>query len=328
MTSASIMPRDADLSVRPTDDVPDVTLRCAGKLSYAASIENPAARLLGRAVERLFGRERLERRYDAYRRDRVAGRIGSNARTFWDEAVRRMGVRIDAAHTDRVPTEGSLVIVANHPFGVMDGIAIAQTIGKVRDDLLILAHEALARVPETRSYLLTVDFSETQAAERHNVRIRAEALKHLRRGGALLVFPAGNVMTTPHALAHCAVDAPWGPLTARLIMKSSASVLPVHVAGQNGRLFQIVSQFSQTLRYALLFRETARHIHGRIELRLGHAIGPDAIARWGDADTMTARLRAHVEALAEPTHLADVSSALWLDPLPPVPAGAPIPRFA
>ena len=156
--------------------------------------------------------------------------------------------------------------------------------------------------------------------------VRAAALRHLRGGGALLVFPAGNVMTASHALARRAIDAPWGPLTARLVMKSRAAVLPIHVPGQNGRVFQIVSQFSQTLRYALLFRETARHIGGRIELRIGHAIEPDAIARWGAADVVTARLRAHVEALADDG--ADRTDECWLEPVPPVPADAPVPNLA
>lgn len=327
MTTAATSAGEA--TADPHDMLSEVTRRHAGEFSYAASIENPAARMIGRGVENLFGRGRLERRYRAFRRDRAVGRAPVG--TFWDEAVRRMDVRVNVTNPERIPATGALVAVANHPFGAMDGIAIAHALGRVRGDVLILAHEALARVPETRPHLLTVDFSATRGAERHNVRMRAAALRHLRRGGALLVFPAGNVMTTPHALARRAVDAPWGSLTARLVMKSGAAVLPIHVPGQNGRLFQIVSQFSQTLRYALLFREATRHIRGRIELRLGELIDPRRIAAWGDADAVTARLRAHVDALADGRageRMDEWADDLWLDPVPPVPCNAAVPDLA
>lgn len=277
-------------------DLPSVTRRAEGRLSYAASIANPVARGVGRATEALFGRRRLEALYATYRRDVARGM--DRAPSFWTAAVERMNVRVVAHGAARVPAVGPLVVVANHPFGCMDGIALAHAIGRVRGDVMILAHEALARVPETRTHLLTVDFAGTREATRHNVRMRATALAHLRRGGALIVFPAGSVMTTPRPFAARAQDAPWGALAARLALKSRAAVLPVFVPGQNGRLFQIVSQFSQTLRYALLFHETARHVNGRIDLHVGALLPHAVVRRWGDVEAVTARLRERTFALA------------------------------
>ena len=247
----------------------------APALSYAASIPQPITRVLGRAVERVAGQRRLERLYREYRASL------EEPADFWDEAIRRMDidVALRGAGIGGIPREGPLLVVANHPFGALDGIALAWAIGRVREDVKVLAHEALARVPETRPHLFVVDFSGTREAERANVLSRAGALAHLKRGGTVIVFPAGAVMTTPNAFSRRALELDWGPLTARLALRSKASVLPVFVSGQNGRLFQIASnlpneRLSQTLRYALLFRETARCIGGQIELQVGEILDP------------------------------------------------------
>lgn len=277
------------------------------RLSYAEGVEGRGARALCRLIEALSGRRRLERLYRRYRRE-------PHGEDFWDEALRRLRVRVELGGrgAEAIPPKGPLVVVANHPFGVIDGIAVAWAVGRRRRDVRVLAHDALARVPETRERLFTIDFSPTREAERRNARARAAALAHLRRGGALVVFPAGRVMTTAHALGRRAEDGPWGPLTARLALRSGATVLPVFVPGQNSRLFQIVSHISQTLRYALLFRETARRIGGRVELRIGAPIPPEALASGGDAQAVARDLRARTLSLAEPwTRPADPIEERW-----------------
>lgn len=247
----------------------------APALSYAASIPQPFTRALGRAVERVADQRRLERLYREYRAS------PDEPTDFWDEAIRRMNidVALSGVGIGGIPREGPLLVVTNHPFGALDGIALAWAIGRVRDDVKVLAHEALVRVPETRPHLFVIDFSSTRAAERANVLSRAGALAHLKRGGTVVVFPAGAVMTTPNAFSRHARELEWGPLTARLALRSKAQILPIFLSGQNGRLFQIASnlpdeRLSQTLRYALLFRETARFIGGRIELQVGELLDP------------------------------------------------------
>ena len=287
------------------------------RFSYAASIEDPASRALGVAIERLSGRRRMERLYRRYRDE-------PHGDDFWDEALARMRVCVapSGPGVSAIPREGPLVVVANHPFGTIDGIALAWAVGRVRGGVKLLAHEALARVPETRPHLLTIDFSEGREVERGNARARAAALAHLRAGGALVVFPAGQVMTTPGPFARRALDAPWGPLTARLVMRSGAAVLPVFIPGQNSRLFQVASHLSQTVRYALLFHETARHVGGRIELRIGRPIPPETTRSSGDAVAVTRMLRARTFALAEAQRPGSIGDR------PPPRMGAPWPDAA
>lgn len=241
-------------------------------------------------LEAMTGRRRLDVLYRGYVGDPSRG-------DFFAEAISRMNIRLAGQGVAHIPRQGPLAVVANHPYGAMDGIALGCLLGRFRGDVRIIAHSALARVPELAEKLFAIDFSGTREAERANIKARAAALGHLKNGGCLMVFPAGGVMTTPHPLARRAVELNWGPLSARLIMRSGATVLPVHVPGQNSRLFQVASHLSQSLRYALLFHEAARMIDGRIALHVGRPIDPAVIAGFQDAVALTEWLRWQVFSL-------------------------------
>lgn len=293
---------------RPTDSVsatdplsssaaPDHGLRTglakgAVRLSYAATIEHRLMRRLCLALEVATGRPKLERLYERY----CAEPHGDD---FFIEAIERMGVDIRLQGEGVIPATGPLAVVANHPFGAMDGIAVGCLLGRVRSDVMIIAHSALARVPELAERLFPIDFSGTREAERGNIKSRTAALAHLKSGGCLVVFPAGAVMTTPRPWARAAEELPWGPLSARLIMRSGAAVLPLYVGGQNSCLFQLASHVSQSFRYALLFHEAARMIGGTIDMTLGRPIPSETLATFQDAVALTAWLRRQVFSLAE-----------------------------
>ncbi|HEY5238518.1 MAG TPA: lysophospholipid acyltransferase family protein [Rhizomicrobium sp.] len=236
--------------------------------SYAAPDDPWAKRLLIRAIERATGQPYLKRIYDDNRANPVKGE------SFFAAAIRRLDLHI-AANDEvltRWPRKGALVVVANHPFGVLDGLIICDLVSRVRDDFRVLTNSVLLRAEEVRSFLLPVDFADTPDALRTNLKTRAEAKTHLKNGGCLIVFPAGGVATTPRIWERHAVDAEWKNLTARLILQSRASVAPVFFAGQNGRLFQIASHFSMTLRLSLLFKEVHDRIGTQIEVRIGEAV--------------------------------------------------------
>jgi putative hemolysin len=242
------------------------------------------------AIERMTGRPRLEKLY----RDYVER--GAEREDFFTGAVRRLAlnVRYDPAKLARLPESGPVVVVANHPYGVLDGIVLGWLVGQVRKDFLILVHSLLTRAPEARPYLLPVDFSGTPEAQETNLQSRERARQHLANGGALLVFPAGAVSTSPDALGRSpAVDAPWHPFVAQLVLRQKAPVLPVHFAGQNSRLFQMASHVSLTLRLSLLFKE----VHDRIGTDVDVAIGD--LAPFDELRAMSGRrgLLAHLRRL-------------------------------
>ena len=233
--------------------------------SYA-SPEDPALRRVAiRTIERLTGQPRLKRIYlDNQRRPRPG-------ESLWEAALRelRLEVDYDPARLAAIPAAGPVVVVANHPFGVLDGLVIGYLIAKVRPDFKILTHSVLYRAQELRPHLLPVDFGATRSATQTTLRSRAAALAWLRAGGVVVVFPAGAVSTAGQPFGGRALDAAWKPFAARAIIETRASVLPVFFGGQNSRLFQVASHVSQTLREALLFHEVRNKVGGRVRVRIG-----------------------------------------------------------
>jgi putative hemolysin len=188
--------------------------------------------------------------------------------------------------------------VANHPFGVLDGLVICWLTSLRRMDFKVLTNSALDGVPEARPYILPVDFSGTKEALAANVAMRKEALDHVKAGGCVIVFPGGGVATTPRPFDRTAVDDEWKPFTAKLITHSGAHVTPVYFEGQNSRLFQLASHFSLELRLALVFREVKRRMGTALPVVIGETLTPDALKDAGKRKGLMEFLRAQTYGLA------------------------------
>lgn len=261
--------------------------------SYAAPDDPWVKRMFIRAIERMTGQPYLKRIYDDNRAHPVAGE------TFFDAATRRLELNI-AANEDALnewPKTGPLVVVANHPFGVLDGLIICHLVSKVRSDFRVLTNSVLFRAEEIRAFLLPVDFADTEAALQTNLRTRAEAKLHLTRGGCLIVFPAGGVSTTPSFWHKRAFDAEWKTFTGRLILQSRAPVAPVFFRGQNSRLFQLASHISMTLRLSLLFKEVHDRIGTTIRVCIGDVIPFEQLPAGADRQAFMRMLRERTYAL-------------------------------
>ena len=245
----------------PADDPPDT-------FSYAAPDDPKLKRFVIRAIERLTGQPYLKWLYDQHVTHPVPGE------NFWDAAIRQLELKLVANDEElsHWPRTGPLVVVSNHPYGVLDGVAICHIVSKVRPDFRVLTNSVLYRAPEIREFLLPIDFAETEEALRTNLKSRAEAKAHLTQGGCLIVFPAGGVSTTPSVWHRRAVDTEWKTFTARLIAQARAPVVPVYFAGQNSRLFQLASHVSLTLRLSLLFKEVHNKIGSELHVRIGRPV--------------------------------------------------------
>lgn len=244
------------------------------RFSYAAPGDALLKRFVIQLIERMTGQPRLKRLYEAYRAAPVPEDI-------WQDALQRLQLKLvfDAAPLDSWPRTGPLVVICNHPFGVVDGLAICALTSRIRPDFRILTNALLTQDSAMRRHMLPVDFSGTATATRTNLRSRAEARDHLMQGGCLIVFPAGGVSTTPSLWHRRATDAAWGGLTAKLIVQSGASVAPVYFPGQNSRLFQIASHLHLTLRLALLFKEAHDRIGSTVHLYPGRVIAAADLPR-------------------------------------------------
>jgi putative hemolysin len=270
-------------------------LGSAENFSYAGAGDPWLKRTLIRTIERATGQPHLRNIYEEYLAERT------HTAAFWDEALARLALKLDCnfAPLDTWPRTGPLVVVANHPYGVLDGIVICHLVSWVRGDFLVLTNELLTRSEELRPYLLPVDFSETDDALHTNLKSRAAAKYHLMNGGCVIVFPAGGVSTTPSIWHRRATDAEWKNLTGRLIAQSRATVAPVYFDGQNSRVFQIASHISMTLRLSLLFKEVRDRIGTTLRVRLGNAVPHETLAAIGDRTAIMQHLRDMTYALAD-----------------------------
>jgi putative hemolysin len=246
----------------------------ARDISYAHSGQTRAGRAMIRAMENATGRLRLIRRVEGYDRDVAAGR------DFWEVICARYGLRLDVTRGDlaAIPAEGPLVIVANHPYGILDGLMMGRILSERRGgDFKVLANDVFCRAPDLQRVILPISFDESKEAARANLASRSEALRYLGAGGAIGVFPGGTVSTAARPFSQ-PMDPSWRNFTAKMIARSGATVVPIFFEGANSRLFQLASHLHVTLRMGMLIREFRARTNGPVRVAIGAPIGPETIA--------------------------------------------------
>jgi putative hemolysin len=266
--------------------------------SYAHPGQSVFRRAVIRTVELLTGQPRLRRLYvDWVICDKRPGE------PVFDAALRKLSItpniRSGAANLALVPETGGLLLVANHPFGVVDGLAIGHIGMRLRGNVRVLTNSLLCRVPEIDPHLLPVDFSGTPEARRLTSDTRRRAAQLLAQGKVVAIFPAGGVSTANRPLKGRAVDAPWHPFVSRLATIPGVTTLPLHFSGQNSRLFQIASHASYPMRVALIFHETRRRMARPVDIAVGTPISADDLATV-PRDQIVTQLRRATMALASP----------------------------
>lgn len=275
-------------------------------LSYAAYFDHPVKRNFVRVVEKLSGQRLIKKKYDHYRMN-LADDV-----PFFDAAIQLLDldVKISASRLAQIPKSGPLVIVANHPFGVLDGLIICWLVALVRPDFKVLTNAVLDGAPEATEYLLPIDFASTKEAQKTNIATRRESMERLKNGECIVVFPSGGVATTPRAFARQAIDDTWKPFTAKLITQSGASVTPIFFEGQNSRIFQWASHVSIELRLALIFHEVNRRMGKSIPVHIGETLTPDVLKGAGKRSELMTFLRQQTYGLAPEKYQSRI---LWAE---------------
>ncbi|CTQ50073.1 hypothetical protein JDO7802_02091 [Jannaschia donghaensis] len=228
------------------------------QLSYAGTFTNPVKAFVIRLIEWSTGKLRL---LQLIRRFEAEGVETGHA--FFAHALRVMEIEVRTPDDQiaHIPQSGPCVIVANHPHGLVDGMILAELVGRVRQDYRILTRSLLTDVPEVSALMIPVPFAHEKDARERNLEMRRRAMLHLEDGGCIVVFPAGSVAASKTAFGP-AVEKPWNPFTAKMIRRSGATVVPVHFDGANSRAYQIANRISATLRQGLLLHEVV-HSLGR-----------------------------------------------------------------
>lgn len=214
--------------------------------------------------------------------------------------LEEVGVGYDLPDEDlaRFPAKGPVAVVANHPFGMIEGVLLGHILRRVRPDVKFMANYILGRIPGLSDLFTYVDPFEVPSAKRTNMRPLRESLRYMKSGGAMVFFPAGEVASL-QLQSRTITDPEWSPTVAGLIRRSGASVMPAYFAGANSRLFQILGLVHPRLRTVMLPRELLKQADKTISIRFGEVLEPDKLADFDDLEMM-AYLRARVYMLGEP----------------------------
>jgi len=228
------------------------------KLSYANTFPDPWQRNTIRTIEWMTGKMRLLRLIRRFERAGVP-----QGQPFWKQALHHM--RIDLLTPEeqiaRVPRDGPLIVVANHPHGLVDGMILAELIGRVREDYKILTRSLLTGIEEIKQFMIPVPFPHEENSQKKFLEMRRRAMEHLATGGVVALFPSGVVASADRYFGP-AVEREWNVFTAKMIMRSGAAVVPIFFPGSNSRWYQIASLVSPPVRQGLLIHEVA-HALGR-----------------------------------------------------------------
>lgn len=250
-------------------------------------------RFLAAFLERVFGLRTLSEIYE--RRP-----LGVNPKDFLSYVIDALGVSNTLKQEENlleIPKEGSLLIVANHPLGGLEGIVLANELLKYRPDLKVLTNELLRRIPELKELFVGVDILSQRASKSNFAGIK-QIHSHLRSGGAVLIFPAGMVATYEREYGRVQ-DRPWKRLVGQLIKRYQCVTLPIHVDGRNSTVFYAAGMIHPRLRTILLPRQLSNKNGFNLTLTIGRIIPSEEIRLVRDPQAITDYLRVSTDALEQ-----------------------------
>lgn len=262
-------------------------------LTYSDPKDPYLKRNLIKAIEYATGRKRLEAALNE-----ILQKDPSPA-DLWKLMRERLGITI-AINRDKlaaIPKQGPLIFIANHPFGVVDGIIFGELINKIRPEFKFLVNEALCKEEKLNRYFLPIDFREGKEAIHTNLETRRLALEYLENGNAIAIFPAGGVSTAPK-IWQKATDLEWKRFVSKLIRKAKADVVPMYFEGSNSFLFQALSSISMDLRVSLLLNEVRNKVGTTVKVTIGEVIGHESILKVAKEQDLLLYLRSVVYSLA------------------------------
>jgi len=242
------------------------------EISYAITAKSRKGRVLIRSVENATGRLRLIHRARGYDKDINA------QNSFWDVVTRRYGLSLEviSGSLANIPASGPVVVISNHPYGILDGLMMGKILSSARTEFRIMAHKVFSKADEISDSILPVSFDGTKEALAMNLNTRKEALAYINSGGAVGIFPGGSV-SSPERIWSRPMDPEWRTFSAKMISRSNATVVPVFFEGFNSRRFHMAGRMSRTLRTALLVNEFKRRINKPVKIAVGQPLDRAAL---------------------------------------------------
>jgi putative hemolysin len=190
---------------------------------------------------------------------------------FWKKTLDILKINYIAENVDNIPKAGSSIIVANHPFGLLDGLIICSIICDVRKDYKILINDEVSQIDQIREYLLPIKFSTLTEDIKKNIISKKKAIEHVNSNGILITFPSGEVATSS-LIFNEANERRWKPLIGSIINKTNAEIIPVRFFGKNSLFFQTIGFVNNNLRRILFIRELLNKKNQTFKLSIGKKI--------------------------------------------------------
>ena len=190
----------------------------------------------------------------------------SKGLAFVEHLLEYFNFNVEAQNLVRIPKSGRFILIANHPIGALDALALLKMVSKVRPDVKVLGNHLLMSMPALQSVVLTYDKNSSTAVQQFNT-----VCDHLNDDGVLIVFPAGDVSYfSPRGVK----DGRWQSVFLKIAEQANSPILPVCIDARNSFLFYSLSVFSKPLSTLLLLRETFRHSTNAVKIRVGELIDP------------------------------------------------------
>ena len=262
--------------------------------TFASAEVNKIGQNFIKFTELFTGKLTLKKLYDQYLKE------NNPHENFWQDAVNKLELKVNSIfHSNiQIPSKGRLIVVANHAFGVVDGVAMCSLISNVRQDYKIITHKVLRQAEAVKEKIIPIDFSQSRDAILSNINARKQAENVLLNDGVVVLFPSGQIATKENfkkkTKAH---DGEWKQFTSKLVIKTKSPVLPIYFEGQNSQLFHIANKMGLTFRYSLMMYELKRKIGDTINLHVGEIIPFSQLNEIGDLIKITKYLRQKTYAL-------------------------------
>ena len=268
-------------------------LREPPRISYTNPDDTWLVRHFVSSIEILLGRNKIEAVYNNLKDEQF------NLTTFFSSALKetKITAKYDLEKLHAVPKTGPLMFVANHPFGVVDGIVLCDLALRVRGDLRIMLHSLLCQDSQLAQFFLPIDFQETKKALKTNIRSKQLALEFLSQDIPVLIFPSGMVSTADKFGFGTVRDAPWTTFAAKIIREARATVVPIFFHGQNSRKFHVASHIGEPFRMAMLVHEAINKFGKTVEIEIGEPLTWERLADRGGRQQLTDYLYQQVQSL-------------------------------
>ena len=256
--------------------------------TFATAEVNRIGQLFIMITELLTGKLKLKKLYDEYLSENRPPQL------FWDDAVTKLDLKLitNFKKNSYIPSKGKLIVIANHAFGVADGVSICSVLSKVRQDYKMVTHKVLRQADAVKDKILPIDFNETKEALITNINTRKEAEKVLLNDGVIVLFPSGRIATKKNLNKNTkADDGEWKQWVSKLVLKTKSPVLPIFFDGQNSQWYHMANKLGLTFRYSLCMYELKRKIGDSINMYFGSIISYEDLAEIGDIKEITLHLR-------------------------------------